>query len=246
MGVAVLIWTGLRGLALLPFLSVVVYAIGLVTTFAVSASYHRSVQARHREILRRLDQAFIFIMIAATYTPFAVISLGVAGRWLLAGVWAMAAIGVALKLMMPRRLERVGILVYLSQGWMGLLAIEPLVAALAGRNARAARRGRPALHHRRCVPPVAAVDLPEFDLASLRRKRRSLPLRRHPHGRVRCHLIAPGALSLLDVGGRCSGRVVGDPYAAPLITSKPRCASPMVLVTARSTAGTERSPGASS
>ncbi len=130
MGVAVLIWTGLRGLALLPFLSVVVYAIGLVTTFAVSASYHRSVRARHREILRRLDQAFIFIMIAATYTPFAVISLGVAGRWLLAGVWAVAAIGVALKLMMPRRLERVAILVYLSQGWMGLLAIEPLVAAL--------------------------------------------------------------------------------------------------------------------
>ncbi len=109
---------------------VVVYCIGLIGMFAASAAYNLVSRREFKEILRRLDHAAIFVMIAGSYTPLAVVIGGGAGRIMLAAVWAIAAIGILIKLRFPRRFEKLSILLYLAQGWIVLLALDPIVASL--------------------------------------------------------------------------------------------------------------------
>ena len=119
---------------MLPALSVIplgVYGAGLVAMFVCSAGYHLISKARAKEIFRRLDHAAIFVMIAGTYTPLALLNMG--GAWgigLLSAVWAIALIGVATKLALPRAFERLSVGLYLAQGWAALVTIKPLVAAV--------------------------------------------------------------------------------------------------------------------
>jgi hemolysin III len=113
-------------------ISVSVYCAGLLAMILASAGYNLSRHPRSREILRRLDHAAIFIMIAATYTPFAANRLGGAtGTALLAAIWLSATAGVALKFLAPRRFEKVSIALYLAMGWMVLAVIQPLAASVA-------------------------------------------------------------------------------------------------------------------
>ena len=70
-----------------------------MATFSFSAGYHLVARPRVKEVLRRLDHAAIFLMIAGTYTPFILIKMQTPwGFGLLAVVWTMAAIGIAIKL----------------------------------------------------------------------------------------------------------------------------------------------------
>ena len=115
------------------FVGLIVYSIGLVGMFAASAAYNLVSHVGVKEILRRLDHAAIFVMIAGSYTPFALVVGGRAGHMLLAAVWAIAAVGVAIKLRYPRRFDRLSVLLYLSQGWIVLLALDSITAALSNR-----------------------------------------------------------------------------------------------------------------
>ncbi len=120
----------LQGLALV---SVAVYSAGLVTVLSSSAAYNLVSEPGLKAILRRLDHSAIFVMIAGTYTPFVLVSMG--GAWglgLFVLVWVVAAAGVAMKLLLPHRFERIAVLLYLTQGWAVLPAIEPLIAAVSG------------------------------------------------------------------------------------------------------------------
>lgn len=108
-----------------------IYGLALVATFVCSAGYHFTVRPRVKEVMRRLDHAAIFLMIAGTYTPFVLIKMNNAwGYGLLAVVWTMAAIGIVLKLFFPRFLEGLSTALYLVQGWAVVIAWEPLHAAL--------------------------------------------------------------------------------------------------------------------
>jgi hemolysin III len=81
--------------------------------------------------LRRFDHAAIFAMIAGTYTPFTI--LGLQSGWstgLTIGIWSVAAIGIALKLWQPRRIETISVALYLGLGWIGLIALHPFMVAL--------------------------------------------------------------------------------------------------------------------
>ncbi len=112
--------------------SVTVYGTGLVLLFAVSATYHIFTwPPRVKEWLRRADHATIFVFIAATYTPLVFNVLG--GWWrvgMLAAIWACAAAGVAGAapfLRIPRQLLAS---LYLAMGWLAVIALVPLTAAL--------------------------------------------------------------------------------------------------------------------
>lgn len=108
------------------------YAGGLLAMLGCSALYNLAPEGRWKRAFRRLDHAAIFVMIAGTYTPFALLAMGgPEGLALLAFVWAVALGGVALKLGWPGRLERVSIVLYLALGWSALAALEPLAAALS-------------------------------------------------------------------------------------------------------------------
>lgn len=115
------------------FVGLIVYSIGLVGMFAASAAYNLVSHVGVKEILRRLDHAAIFVMIAGSYTPFALVVGGRTGHMLLAAVWAIAAVGVAIKLRYPRRFDKLSVLLYLSQGWIVLLALDSITAALSNR-----------------------------------------------------------------------------------------------------------------
>ena len=125
---------GVQSKTLLWGVSLTIYGLALVATFSFSAGYNLVVRPRLKEVLRRLDHAAIFLMIAATYTPFILIKMqNPWGFGLLAVVWTMAAIGIAIKLFAPRFLDRASTALYLVQGWAVLAAWEPLMAALPGR-----------------------------------------------------------------------------------------------------------------
>ncbi len=124
---------GAIGLPAAIFIGLTVYSIGLIGMFAVSAAYNMVSHAGMKEILRCLDHAAIFVMIAGSYTPFALVVGGMAGHTLLAAVWAIAAAGIAIKLRFPRRFDKLSVLLYLSQGWIVLLALDPITAALSSR-----------------------------------------------------------------------------------------------------------------
>lgn len=100
-----------------------VYIVGIVCMLAASATYNAFQAGPIKEWLRRIDHAVIFAAIAGTYTPLLILrmpkEIGVA---LCAVVWLAATAGAALKLMAPRRYERLGLACYLALGWVGLPA----------------------------------------------------------------------------------------------------------------------------
>ena len=112
-------------------LAVVVYALGLVAMLGVSAAYNVWPVGRLKWRLRRVDHSTIYLMIAGTYTPFvAVIGTSRLAWGLLAAMWTLALVGTALKLLLPGRFDRLSIALYVAMGWSGLLAYEPVLAAL--------------------------------------------------------------------------------------------------------------------
>jgi hemolysin III len=115
--------------------SLALYGAGLLAMLGCSALYHMAGEGPSKAVFRRLDHAAIFVMIAGTYTPFAVVAIG--GGWglgLVAFVWTVAIAGATLKLCCPARFERSSIAVYLLLGWTIMVALEPLQAAVPARG----------------------------------------------------------------------------------------------------------------
>ncbi len=118
----------------LSTLSITVYSLGMVAVFCFSAGYHLVGRPGLKAILRRFDHAAIYVKIAATYTPFAMVKLGGGvGFALLGAVWAVGLFGVAAKLFWPAQLVRTSYVLYLAQGWACVAALQPLAEALPGR-----------------------------------------------------------------------------------------------------------------
>lgn len=117
---------------------VALYGLGLLTMLVCSAASNHDPHDRspRTEMLERLDHAGILLMIAGTYAPFALATLGGARGWtLFAFVWAVAVTGIVLKLVRrgPMRYG-VSIALYLLLGWSVLPVIGPLTAALPGES----------------------------------------------------------------------------------------------------------------
>ncbi|WFS10526.1 hemolysin III family protein [Methylobacterium sp. 391_Methyba4] len=111
--------------------AVVVYAAALVLMLGVSALYNLYPVSPRKWLLRRADHALIYLMIAGTYTPLvALVGSGIRAYALLAIIWVVALIGIAVKLLLPGRFDRLSIGLYLLLGWSGLLAYESVIAAL--------------------------------------------------------------------------------------------------------------------
>jgi len=113
--------------------SVTIYCVGLLAMIFASGIYNMVPEtAWSKQLLRRIDHSAIFIMIAATYTPFAANRLGAPfGTIILAAIWICASLGVALKVLFPRRFEMAAIALYLGMGWMVVTVLKPLAASVA-------------------------------------------------------------------------------------------------------------------
>lgn len=127
-----LIDTATTGSHLLLIVGASFYALGLLAMFSFSAAYNLWPPSATKEMLRRLDHAAIFLMIAGTYTPLLLNRIG--GEWgigLLLFVWTVAILGAAMKIMFPRRWEMLSIALYIGLGWSIVIAINPMLHALA-------------------------------------------------------------------------------------------------------------------
>lgn len=111
--------------------ALVLYALALILMLGVSALYNLYPVSPRKWLLRRADHALIYLMIAGTYTPVvALVGSGTRAYMLLAVIWVVAAVGIALKLFLPGRYDRLSIALYLILGWSGLLAYESVISAL--------------------------------------------------------------------------------------------------------------------
>jgi hemolysin III len=111
--------------------SVSIYAAGLTAMLGISATYNLWPVSPVKWLLRRFDHSAIYVLIAATYTPFlAQMQDRVVAIALLIGVWSVAAIGIALKVFLPGRFDRLSIALYLALGWSGIVAYESVVSSL--------------------------------------------------------------------------------------------------------------------
>jgi len=108
-----------------------IYVAGLVAMLTVSAIYNLWPVSRAKWVLRRFDHSAIYVLIAATYTPFITeMPLSVTSVGLLAGVWTIAVVGTVLKLGLPGRLDNLSIALYLAMGWSGVMVYNTLVETL--------------------------------------------------------------------------------------------------------------------
>ena len=111
----------------------IVFGVSLLLLYLASTLYH---SFRHPVLKGRLkvfDHCAIYLLIAGTYTPFTLV--GLRGPWgwgLFAAIWSLALAGVVFKLFYTGRFKRASTLVYVAMGWLVLVAIKPVLAALDG------------------------------------------------------------------------------------------------------------------
>jgi len=133
-GGGVLVWLAWRlpGGARLPGLgAVAVYAVTLSLLYGASTAYHAARRPEWKRVLRLVDHCAIFLLIAGTYTPVALLGLGLdRGAPLLGLVWGMAVLGIVFKLRYIGRFPILAPVLYLAMGWTGVLALRPLVATV--------------------------------------------------------------------------------------------------------------------
>ena len=108
-----------------------VYVAGLLTMLVLSATYNLWPVSPAKWILRRFDHSAIYVLIAATYTPFIMqVKDSIFAVMLLIGVWCVAIVGIVLKLVLPGRLDRLSVGLYLAMGWSGLIAYDAGLSSL--------------------------------------------------------------------------------------------------------------------
>ena len=112
-------------------LAMLIYSVALAAMFGVSALYHRVTwrSPSVRKWMRRLDHSTILLLIAGTYTPFALLAFdGILGTAVLIAVWSGAAAGLVLNLLWIDAPTWVTAVVYVALGWVGVIAVPELVS----------------------------------------------------------------------------------------------------------------------
>ena len=113
--------------------SFTIFGASLIFLYAASTIYHSARRPALRSRLRILDHASIYVLIAGTYTPFALVTLnGKTGWWIFSISWGLALSGIILKLFFTARFHLASTLMYVFMGWIIIFAIRPLIANLSG------------------------------------------------------------------------------------------------------------------
>lgn len=107
------------------------FGVTLVLLYAASTLYHTFHTPRLKRILKVFDHTAIFLLIAGTYTPFTLVNLRGFWGWILfALVWSLCVFGIVWKSFHAERFPIVSTLLYIAMGWIVLIAVKPLLAAV--------------------------------------------------------------------------------------------------------------------
>ena len=108
-----------------------VYSASLLLLYVASTLYHAVSHVPTKTRLKVFDHCMIYVLIAGTYTPFTLTSLRGVWGWSLFGViWALALAGIVFKLYFTGRFKGLSTAIYIAMGWLVIVAIKPLMAAL--------------------------------------------------------------------------------------------------------------------
>src|SRR3954447_18105201 len=111
--------------------AVSVYVAGLLAMLVLSATYNLWPVSRAKWVLRRFAHSAIYLLIAATYTPFIMaLKDSYFAIAVLIGVWCLAIVGIVLKLVYPGRYDRLAVGLFLAMGWSGMMLYDSVVKAL--------------------------------------------------------------------------------------------------------------------
>lgn len=131
-GAVVLVSLGLERGETWQAASAAIYGATLVALYAASTLYHALKGTRARGALRVVDHCAIFLLIAGTYTPVALVGLGGAWGWSLFGVaWSIAAAGIVFKVFAAGRYGALSTAAYVAMGWLCIVAARPLLVLLS-------------------------------------------------------------------------------------------------------------------
>ena len=114
-----------------------IYGLCIILMYLFSTLYHSISNQRTKKILRVFDHSSIYLFIAGTYTPIALLSMkGYLRIIILAAVWSIAAFGVVFKITTHSKMDRfrrLSLALYLGMGWIAVFTIKPVIAATSAR-----------------------------------------------------------------------------------------------------------------
>lgn len=129
-GLVVLVVTASRLGKVLPIVSVTIYGTTLVLLYAFSTLNH-SLRGTAKNVFQKLDFLAIYLLIAGSYTPFALITLRENWGWVIFSLaWGLAILGIILEVLPHKNKRIISLILYLSMGWVILIAIKPLIQFL--------------------------------------------------------------------------------------------------------------------
>ncbi len=112
--------------------SIIIYGLSIIILYAASTFYHAAKRPALRRRLNIFDHAAIYVLIAGTYTPFTLISLGGNIGWIIFSLtWTFALIGIVLKLFFTGKFDKLSTVMYVLMGWQIVFVIQPLIDNLS-------------------------------------------------------------------------------------------------------------------
>lgn len=127
-GLGFLIWLSVQYGDGWYVVSTSIYGVSLILLYSASTLYHAIPHPKAKRVFQLLDHSMIFVLIAGTYTPFALVSLRGPWGWTLFGiVWGIALAGIILETVKKKRIKWLSLSLYLGLGWMAVIAIKPML-----------------------------------------------------------------------------------------------------------------------
>jgi len=129
----IIVHAAYRGATLIQLISISVFMISMFLLYGASASYHSfNLQGKAGLRLKRMDHMMIFVLIAGSYTPICVITLGgtIVGKTMLIAIWIIAILGMLFKLFWVTCPKWVSSIIYIAMGWVVIFAFPTLLNTL--------------------------------------------------------------------------------------------------------------------
>ena len=115
----------------LNIISICIYSATLILMYASSTLYHATYNPKLKKIFRYSDHFSIYLLIAGSYTPFTLIKFSKGWGWSIFGViWGLAILGIIIESI--KRIEILAMIIYVSMGWLAIIAIKPMITYLSG------------------------------------------------------------------------------------------------------------------
>lgn len=131
-GLFVLIYFASQSGSQIELICASVFGLSMVILYLASTIYHAVSNEKRKLIFQKLDHLCIYILIAGTYTPIALLGLKGAWGWsIFVSIWAMAALGFVFKFSPLRKSEKLSLILYAAMGWLIIVAIKPLITNLS-------------------------------------------------------------------------------------------------------------------